>query len=135
MNKVFLLGNLGSDAELKVMSSGATVLKFSLATSEKWVNKNGEKQEKTQWHKAELWGERGAKLAQYLSKGTKVVVEGSIDYQTYEKDNEKKYFTSIKVSNLEFAGGKRSESTLNAATAPNDLDELPETLGDSEVPF
>ena len=122
MNKVVLLGRLGGDAELKVTQGGQAVSKFSLATSEKWKDKDGELQERTEWHRCVFWGDRAKKLNQYLTKGKQILVEGSIRYGSYEKDGVKMYTTDINVMNVEFAGdakngGGKKESRDDAPTA------------------
>lgn len=125
MNKVFLVGNVGMDGELKVTPGGQAVLNFSVATSETYVDKAGVKQEKTDWHRCEMWGARAEKLAQYIKKGTKLVVEGSIHTRSYEKDGEKRYTTNIKVFNVEFAGGsKKSDADESDIPAETDDDFL-----------
>lgn len=101
LNKVQLIGNLGSDPELRVTSSGQAVLKFSLATTERYVDKNNAKQEKTEWHRCTVWGKRAEALAKFLAKGMQVYGEGSIRYSTYEKDGEKRYSTDINLMTLE----------------------------------
>lgn len=111
MNRVTLMGNLGKDAELRVLANGNAIAKFTLATTEKWKNSEGEPQEKTQWHRCSMFGKRASALAQHLKKGTKLVVEGSIDYGSYEKEGVKHYTTDIKVSNVEFAGGTKTGGT------------------------
>lgn len=133
MNKCYLLGRLGADAELKVTPSGKTVLKFSLATSEKYKDREGTLQEKTQWHRCVMWSDRAAKLAQHLTKGTQLLIEGTIEYGSYEKDNVKHYTTDIKVFNVEFAGGngKRSDD----APAPTRAPAPAADIDDSEIPF
>lgn len=112
MNKVLLLGRLGADAELRVTAGGTSICKFSLATSEKFKDKEGKQQERTEWHRCQLWGDRGEKLSQYLTKGKQLLVEGSIQYGKYEKDGQTLYTTDIRVNNVEFAGdgGKGSEA-------------------------
>lgn len=131
MNKVMLLGNIGQDPELKVLQNGQAVLKFSMATEEKWKDKEGEVQKRTDWHRCELWGKRAESLAKHLTKGSKVLVEGSLKYGSYEKDGVKHYTTDIKVLDLHFAGGKRSEGGgSDAPPAPSD-----DAPGDVEIPF
>lgn len=114
MNKVLLLGNIGNDPELKVTQGGQAVLKFTLATSEKWKNDAGEPQEKTEWHRCVMWGKRAEGLAKHLTKGQRIFLEGQINYGSYEKEGVKHYTTDIKVFNLEFAGGKKE----GGASAP-----------------
>ncbi len=131
MNKAFLCGSLGADAELKVLANGTSVLKFSLATNEKWTGKDGTKQEKTTWHKCNMWGPGGPKLAQYLLKGTKLLVEGSIENGSYEKDGIKMYTSDIKVQNVEFVGGSAGGNKPTAIQDPDGLDAPDE----DNVPF
>jgi single-strand DNA-binding protein len=125
MNRVTLLGNLGADAELKVLANGDAVANFSIATTEKWKDREGNPQEKTEWHRCSIWGKRASGLAPHLQKGTKVLVEGKLETRSYEKDGEKRYTTAIKVTELEFASGKK-EST-EAPPEPS--------VGDDEIPF
>ena len=70
VNKVILVGNLGQDADLRFSNAGVAVCNFSMATSERWTNKDGEKQERTEWHRVALWGKLADSLSQYLKKGT-----------------------------------------------------------------
>jgi single-strand DNA-binding protein len=131
MNVCTLIGNLGADAEVKVFGDGQAVLNFSLATSEKWTDKKtGEKKEKTEWHRLKYFTKGAANLAPYLTKGSKVAVQGSIQYGTYEKDGVKMYSTDIKVDRLELLGSKNQSSQAND---PDD-DGLPPP-GDNEIPF
>lgn len=129
MNRATLIGNLGADADLKVFPDGNGVLNFSVATSEKWKDKTtGEKKEKTEWHRCKLFGPRANSLAQYMLKGTKVAVTGSIETRSYEKDGVKQYATEIKVLDVEFCGGPKGGS--QAA----DPDGLPPAGDDGEEP-
>lgn len=115
MNLVILTGNLGADAELKVTATGQSILKFSLATSAKFKNKNGDPEERTEWHRCTLFGERAGNLAKYLTKGTKITALGEIRTSSYEKDGEKRYSTEIIVNQVEFVGGKRDDEKRPAA--------------------
>jgi single-strand DNA-binding protein len=101
------MGRLGSDVEMK--QAGSTqVAKCSLATSKTFKDKEGNKQEKTCWHNLEAWGRTAEVMAGYLSKGSKIVVVGEIDNQTYEKDGEKKYVSKVRVNEFHFADAKSS---------------------------
>ncbi len=111
MNKVILMGNLGADAELRMTGGGKPVMNFQVATSESWKDQSGQKQERTEWHRCVMWGDRAEKLAKHLTKGTKLVVEGSIRYSKYEKNGETRYATDINVERIEFAGSKRDTQT------------------------
>ena len=78
VNKIILVGNLGRDAELRYTPSGAAIAKFSLATTEKWNDKSGSPQERTEWHNIDLWGKQAESLSEYLLKGRQVYVEGRL---------------------------------------------------------
>ena len=80
LNKVILIGNLGSDPEMRYTASGTAVAKFSLATSRKFTGKDGQKQEKTEWHRIVAWAKLAEICGQYLSKGKQVIIEGRIEY-------------------------------------------------------
>jgi len=80
VNKVVLVGNLGRDAELRYTAGGAPVSSFSLATTEVWNDKGGQRQEKTEWHRINLWGKTAESLQEYLVKGKQIYVEGRIQY-------------------------------------------------------
>lgn len=128
MNKVILVGRLGSDAELRQTEGGKSILKFSLATSENWKNSEGEKQERTEWSRCTLFGPRAESLAQYLTKGKSLLVEGSLRTSSYEKDGEKKYFTEVIVNNVEFLGGGRRDDNAVSEASPaagGTTDEIP----------
>lgn len=108
-NRCQLMGNLGQDPELKQTQGGQTLLKFSLATSEKWKDKGGNQQERTEWHNCVLWGERGEKLARFLSKGQRIFVEGKIQYEKFEdRDGNKRTSTNINVLSITFCEKKGS---------------------------
>lgn len=140
MNRVMLLGNIGNEPELKVTQGGQAVLKFSLATEEKWKNNAGEVQKRTDWHRCVMWGKRAEGLAKHLAKGQKIFVEGQIEYSSYEKDGEKKYSTDIKVLNLEFAGankggGESSGGSTGGSAPPPSEPSGGGAAGDDEIPF
>lgn len=99
VNKVVLLGNLGKDPEIRYMQSGEPVANFSLATSEQWTDKSGQKQERTEWHRVEVFGKTAQVVRDYCQKGKQVYIEGSIRYDEWtDKDGNKKYMTKIRVS-------------------------------------
>lgn len=111
LNRVFLLGNLGADPELRVTSGGQAVLKLRLATTESYLDRNNTRQEKTEWHSVTLWGKRGEALAKILNKGDRIFVEGGLRTSSYEKDGEKRYRTEVNATNviLNGRGGEREE--------------------------
>ena len=106
INKVILVGNLGSDPELRSTGSGTTICSFSLATSESWTDKqSGEKQERTEWHRIKIFGRLGEIAAEYLKKGRQVYIEGSIRTDKFTgKDGVEKYFTDIIASEMQMLG-------------------------------
>jgi single-strand DNA-binding protein len=124
MNKVLLMGRLGKDPETKTVGS-STVTKFSLATSETWKDKDGHKQEKTQWHNVSFWGPSGENLAKYFHKGDGIFVEGSIEYGKYQDPATKKdvNFTDVKGHRWEFTPGQKHGDS--AASKQDDVGELP----------
>lgn len=111
LNKVMLIGNLGSDPEVRSTTGGNRVASFSLATSRSWNSPNGEKQEKTEWHRCVVWNTKGSGLAdvveKYCKKGDRIYVEGRIDYKQWQdKENQTRYSTEINVRELLMLGGK-----------------------------
>ena len=97
VNKVILVGNLGRDPEVRQSQAGAKIVNFSVATSDSWKDKNtGERREKTEWHRVVIFSEGLANIAeQYLRKGSKVYIEGSLQTREYEKDGIKRYSTEV----------------------------------------
>lgn len=116
MNKAILIGHLGMDPELRYTQGGTAILRMRLATTERFVTRGGEKQERTEWHTVIMWGNRAEALQKFLSKGQTVYVEGRIQTRAWEdKDGNKRYSTEINASDLGFLGGggrdgERSES-------------------------
>lgn len=104
LNKAQVIGNLGRDAEVKVTPSGQSVASFSVATTEKWV-KDGEKKEKTEWHRIVLWGKQAESLQPYLRAGKQVYVEGQLQTRQWEKDGQKHYSTEIRADRVVLLGG------------------------------
>ncbi len=106
MNKVLLLGRLGTDPELKNLPTGAEVCNFSVATSEKWTDKQGQKQERTEWHRIVVWGKLASVCNQYLKKGQQTFIEGKVATRSWEaEDGTKRYATEIVAQNVQFIGG------------------------------
>ncbi|MAG31427.1 MAG: single-stranded DNA-binding protein [Deltaproteobacteria bacterium] len=105
VNKAILVGNLGRDPELRQTPNGQSVCNFTLATSENWTDKSGERVERTEWHRIVAWGRTGEMCAQYLSKGRTVYVEGRIQTREWEdKDGNKRYTTEINANTVNFIG-------------------------------
>jgi len=107
VNKIILVGNLGTDPELRKTKDGTSVCGFSLATSDQWRSKTGEKKEKTEWHKIKVWGAQGESCSTYLKKGRQVYIEGKVEYRKWEdKEHQMKYTTEIKAETVQFLGSK-----------------------------
>ncbi len=109
VNKVIVLGRLGQNPELKYTPSGVAVCNFSLATSENWTDKNGQKQERTEWHRIVVWGKLAELCNQYLSKGRQAYVEGSLQTRSWDdKNGMKRYTTEINAKVVQFIGAQGS---------------------------
>lgn len=122
LNKVMIIGRLGQDPELKFTTSGAAVCNFSLATSDTWTDKSGQKQEKTEWHRVVAWGKLAELCNKYLSKGRQAFIEGSLETRSWEDQNgQKKYMTEVNCKNVQFLGGNGStkEDTGEASNSQN----------------
>tara|TARA_R100000988_G_C4003904_1_gene171096 strand:- start:2167 stop:2574 length:408 start_codon:yes stop_codon:yes gene_type:complete len=121
INKVILLGRVGSDPEVKVSTREEKFAGFSLATSERFKNKSGEWQEKTQWHRLVCWDPNIAKtIEQYVKKGTMLYIEGQIETRQYDHNGETKYVTEIIIPRykgiLKMIGGKSESSKVSTQT-------------------
>jgi len=118
VNKVTLLGNLGADPETKKTASGQSITLFNLATSNVWTNREGQRQEHTEWHRVVVWGKLAETCAEYLSKGKKVYIEGRLQTRSWEDDKgQKRYTTEIVASQVLFLGGgseKRASSETSS---------------------
>ncbi len=134
MNKVYLLGNLGADPELRVLPNGSAVLKLRMATTERWLDKEKREQERTEWHHVSIFGKRGEGLSKHLAKGSRVLIEGRIHHSSSEKDGQKRYFTEVVAQDVFFAGGgSKPPPTLEAMLAGAPLPPAPSM--DADIPF
>ena len=127
VNKVILVGNLGNDPEVKATNSGSTLANFSVATSERWT-KDGERHEKTEWHRVTAFGKLADIVGQYVTKGSKVYIEGKIQTRAWETDSgEKRYATEIIARDLQMLdkAGETSGQQSSAPPSPIDDDDLP----------
>ena len=122
VNKVFLLGNVGKEPDVKVFDNGDMKTTFTLATSDQWTDKQGNKQESTEWHNCVTYRQLAKIASDYIKKGSKVFVEGRIKTNTWEKDGVKKYQTTVEVLKL-LVLDKRDNSVVA------------ESHGDSDIPF
>ena len=147
VNKAILVGNLGRDPELRQTPNGQSVVNFTLATSENWTDKSGERQERTEWHRIVAWGRTAEMCNQYLSKGRTVYVEGRIQTREWEdKDGNKRYTTEVNAQTVNFIGPRtdggggstsypgRDENQASSAPANNPpMDSAPPV--DDDIPF
>ena len=107
VNKVILIGNLGRDPELRYTKSGQAVANFSIATNDRWTDKQGQQQERTEWHRIVTWGKTAELCAQYLSKGRSAYIEGALQTREYEdKEGIKRYTTEVVAQRVQFLGGR-----------------------------
>jgi single-strand DNA-binding protein len=145
VNKVILVGNLGRDAELRYTPSGAAVAKFSLATTEVWNDKGGQRQERTEWHNIDLWGKQAESLSEYLVKGKQVYVEGRLQTDEYtDKDGNKKKSTKVRCDRVVLlggGGGGRSGGSGGGGRGAEDMggrapaEPSSEPITDDDIPF
>jgi len=107
VNKVILIGNLGADPEVRYTPSGQAVANFRIATSESWVDKQGQKQERTEWHRIVAWAKLAELCGEYLAKGRQVFVEGKLQTRQWEdRDGNKRFTTEIQAREITFLGGR-----------------------------
>ncbi|MDC0249457.1 single-stranded DNA-binding protein [Flavobacteriales bacterium] len=131
VNKVILIGNLGKDPEVRYLDNGVAVANFSLATTEKYKNKEGERVSQTEWHNIVLWRGLAEVAEKYLKKGASVYVEGKIKNRKWEdKEGNTRYNTEILADNMTMLGGKQSQESVAPTPAteetPNEkADDLP----------
>lgn len=105
VNKVILVGRLGQNPEVRYTPSGAAVANFSVATNESWMDKNGQKQEKTEWHKVVVWGKLAELCKQYLAKGRQVYIEGRLQTRQWQDQaGQTKYTTEVQAQTVQFLG-------------------------------
>lgn len=124
VNKVILLGRLGQDPELKYTPGGSAVCNFSLATTEAWTDKQGQKQEKTEWHRVVVWGKLAELCNQYLAKGRQAFLEGRLQTRSWDdKDGNKRYTTEILASTVQFIGGATASN--NGANIDSSYSQAP----------
>jgi single-strand DNA-binding protein len=114
LNKVMLIGNVGKDPEVTTLENGSKVAKFTLATSERYTDKSGQKQERTEWHNIVAWGPQADVIEKYVAKGKQLYIEGQIRSRSWEQEGVKRYATDINLSSFVFVG-----SNKEAGSAPS----------------
>lgn len=146
LNKVQLIGNLGSDPEVRSTTGGNRVATFSLATSRQWTDGQGTKQEKTEWHRITAWNQGKGKLADivesYLKKGDKCYLEGSLEYRQWQdKEGQTRYSTEINAREVILLGspnaGKQNPPKQTPAKPAEEFEDFPGALEeeDDDLPF
>ncbi len=145
LNKVFLYGNLTRDPELKALPSGQNLVSFGLATNRTYKDKNGAKQEATEFHNIVAFGRLAEVIAQYMKKGRPLFVEGRIQTRSWESEGQKKYRTEIVVDNFQFGadGGRRDGAAAPSAardeqSAPKEEEGIKypeEEINPEDIPF
>ncbi len=140
VNKVILIGNLGADPELKYTPSGVPVVNFSLATSESWTDKGGERQERTEWHRIVLWRKLAEIAGQYLRKGSKIYVEGKLQTRSWDDQSsgQKRYTTEVVVNDMQMLDQRGETSGGGGEGVPPPPPEPPmgnDMGGDDDLPF
>jgi single-strand DNA-binding protein len=146
VNKVILVGNAGKDPEVKVTPSGTPVANFSLATNERFKDKNGQWQERTEWHNLVAWQRTAEIIGEYVKKGSKIYVEGSLRTRSWDDKNtgEKKYRTEIIVNDLVLLSERREGESTSRGGGNNFDQHAPEPeqaatysteITDADIPF
>lgn len=139
INKVILIGRLGADPEVKTVTGGNNVARLSVATSENWTDREGQKQERTEWHRVVVWGKLADLCGKYLSKGRQVYVEGRLQTRSWEdQQGQKKYSTEIVANTVQFLGSNQRDQQTS-----HDNDFGPQNFGPEpafdnsadEIPF
>lgn len=126
MNEAFIIGNLARDPELKWINKETCVVKFQLATNERWLDKDGNKMEKTDWHNCSAWGKKAETISKFVKKGDRIAIRGKIRNNNFEtKEGTKVYGYEIVVENFEFCGGKKSNGDSNDNSQNDQASEPP----------
>ena len=137
LNKVLLIGRLGQDPELKYTQSGIAVTKFSVATSQQWKDQDGNTQDRTEWHNVVAWRRLAEICAEYLKKGSKVYLEGSLSTSSWEDENKKKHYRTEVVLNdmimLDSKGSGGGDS--GGSSSAHETSSSDSSSNDDDLPF
>ena len=140
INKVMLIGNLGADPEMRFTQNGAPVASFTVATTEKWKGQDGQMKEQTEWHRVIAWQRLAEICGEYLSKGSRVYIEGKLHTRSWEKDGQKHYTTEIVAREMKMlsprtsGGGGGEFSGSGAGYGSGESFQEPPPMGE-DVPF
>ena len=141
VNKAIVVGNLGNDPEIRYAANGSAIASISVATSERWKDKNsGEQQERTEWHRIKLFGRQAELAGEYLKKGSQVYIEGRIQTSKYQdKDGNDRWSTEIVAREMTFLGGRGGggggDSQGASSASPPQRDSGPSGDFDDDIPF
>jgi single-strand DNA-binding protein len=148
LNRVMLLGNLGQDPELRMTPNGQAVMKMRLATTETYLDRNKQRQERTEWHSVVVWGKRAEALSKFLTKGTGLFIEGGLRTSSYDdRDGNKRYRTEVVANNIVIVGGGSRGGQRSAEAPAPAQDGTPQPAaaggyddaeyggGDDDIPF
>ena len=136
VNKVILIGRLGADPEVRYTSSGTAVANFNMATSVNFTDKNGEKTEKTEWHRIVAFGRLGEICGEYLAKGKQVYIEGRLQTREWEdRDGNKRRTTEIVANTMQMLGAASDKVRADVSEVPPPVNDVPDIGTESDVPF
>lgn len=131
LNRVQLIGRLGKNPEVRYTSNGSAVANFSMATNETWTGKDGQKNERTEWHNIVAWNKLGEICGEYLTKGKQVYIEGRLTTRSWEdRDGKPRYTTEIVASNMIMLGGAGKDSSASQEFSPKDSSSI-----EDDIPF
>jgi len=139
VNRVILIGNLGRDPELRYLQSGQAVTSFSVATNDRWTDREGKPQERTEWHRVVVWGKQAENCANYLAKGRSVYIEGRLQTREWEdKEGQKRQTTEIVAQTVQFLGGRDGAGSgprAGGASPVREHDSASAPPDDKDIPF
>lgn len=136
VNKVILVGNLGKDAEMKYTSGGTAVASFSLATTETWKDRNGDKKEQTEWHRVVVWDRIAEALHEYLKKGKQIYVEGKLQTKKWtDKNGQDRWSTDVRADRVVLlGGGRRDDGERPAGRRPRAVESETDEPVEDQIP-
>lgn len=141
LNKAMIIGRLGRDPEVRYTQGGQAVANFSIATDERWTDKSGEKNERTEWHKIVAWGRQAELAGEYLKKGRQVYVEGRLQTREYEdKEGIRRWSTEVVAQELQFldsrgAGAQQDVVSASAVAQPASEPASEPAPAEDDIPF
>jgi single-strand DNA-binding protein len=137
INKVILVGNVGKDPDVKYTPSGVPVAKLSIATNERFKNKSGEWQERTEWHNIVAWQRLAEIVGEYVTKGEKLYVEGRLHTSVWEdrQSGEKRSATEVIAEDIVLLGGRKGSAEAVVDRRPSEMSHDPSEITDEDIPF